>query len=367
MEHTPEALQRAIDAGEPVSILDVRNREECEAWAIEGPGVERTQVPYMEFVAAKANGSVGALVDGEDYVVVCAEGVASAEVAESLREAGIPAANLDGGMEAWGRLYDAREFTAGEAAVVQYRRPATGCLAYLVVSGGEAAVVDPLRAFADRYATDAEERGADLRYAIDTHVHADHLSGLRESEATRIMSRQAVDRGVSFPVETVGDGDRLPLGDTDLEIVATPGHTTGMISIRVGNALLCGDTLFVEGVPRPDLEPGADPEAAARELYHTVVDRLGDFVPETRVCPGHYTPGDPPSRDGSYTAALGPLRARIEGFGSAEAFAERVARATGDPPANVERILASNLGTEEIDDDTAFTLELGPNNCAASL
>jgi glyoxylase-like metal-dependent hydrolase (beta-lactamase superfamily II) len=375
---TPEELQRRLDSGEPVTVLDTRNRDEVEAWAIGGPGVRRHHVPYTKFLSAKVTGGAADLLpDGvaEPVIAVCPRGEASDEVAELLRSEGVAAMNLAGGMEGWARVYTARELPAevtGDATVVQYRRPSSGCLAYMVVSGAEAAVVDPLRAFANRYAEDARDRDVEIVYAVDTHVHADHVSGLRDvaelTGATPVMSAKAVERGVAFAVETVADGDTLELGETRIEVHETPGHTTGMVSLRVGDALLTGDTLFAPGVPRPDLQEGDERAAEyARELHRTLTERFERFEDSVIVAPGHFTPAQSPGEDGTYTSRLGDLRDSLSVFSlDREAFVERVLADVPPRPANFETIVATNLGRETLSDEDAFEAELGPNNCAAS-
>jgi glyoxylase-like metal-dependent hydrolase (beta-lactamase superfamily II)/rhodanese-related sulfurtransferase len=374
---TPVDLQRRLDARERVTLLDTRNREEVDAWRIGGSTVERVEVPYVKFVSAQVTGGVTDLVPDVDgpLVAVCPRGEASDEVAGMLREAGIEAVNLAGGMEAYARVYEAvdlpRDATGG-VTVLQYRRPSSGCLGYLLVSGDEAAVVDPLRAFADRYAADAADHGAELRYALDTHVHADHVSGLRDvCEATGVMpvmSERAVERGVAYEVETVADGDTLAVGDSEIAVIETPGHTTGMVSLRVGDTLLTGDTLFTRGVPRPDLQEGDDGAAEyARELHRTLTERLARFDDEVLVAPGHHTPGDGPAADGSHTARIGDLREALAVFSEdRETFVERVLSDMPPRPANFAEIIEANLGRAELDDDRAFEVELGPNNCAAA-
>ena len=369
-EVTPAALAERIEAGEPVDLLDVRNRDELDAWRIEGSGVELTHVPYVQFVSASATGDPASLVDDGPYVVVCPEGEASAEVAEMLAESGVEAVNLAGGMEGWAQVYRRERVGADATAatVHQYRRPATGCLAYAVVSAGETAVVDPLRAFVDRYREDAAPDAA-VEYVLDTHVHADHLSGLGDlaaaaTGATPLVSEGAAARGLKG-VETVADGDTVPVGDIELEVLATPGHTTGSASLRVDDLLLSGDSLFLEGAPRPDLQKGDDaaPELAAA-LFETLTERLAPLPDRTVVAPGHLPPVAA-SRGGPHTARLGELRARLSAFSEdREAFVERVVASMGEPPANFERVVAVNLGREAVDAETAFELELGPNNCA---
>jgi glyoxylase-like metal-dependent hydrolase (beta-lactamase superfamily II)/rhodanese-related sulfurtransferase len=370
------ALRERLAAGDPVTLLDVRDRAEVERWRIEAPSLTRVHVPYVKFVAAGVAGDATDLLPAdvrEPVVVVCPHGAASAEVADGLAAAGVDARNLADGMEGWARLYDRTVVAEGAATLHQYSRPASGCLGYAVVADGEMAVVDPLRAFVDRYRADAADLGVDLTYAVDTHVHADHVSGVRAlaaaTGATPVVPRGAVDRGVAdaADVETVRDGDRLPVGETGMTAVALPGHTTGMTGFAVGSAgdtdaLLTGDSLFLDGVARPDLQEGADPQTQARTLYATLTDRLARFPDDVLVAPGHADAGvasDPA------VARLGDLRTRLDAFAEDEAtFVERTTRG-GAEPANAARIVGINLGTETVDDGTAFELELGPNNCAA--
>ena len=191
---SPTTLQARIDRGDPVRALDLRNRDEVDRWRLAGPGVTVTQRSNATFIQARVTDAIAEFVadiDGEGpIVVVCARGEASREAAAELAARGYDARNLEGGMEAWARLLLSADLPVegDDFAVVQYRRPASGCLGYAVVSGGEAAVVDPLRAFTERYAADARERDATVEYVLDTHVHADHVSGLRELAAATVAT-----------------------------------------------------------------------------------------------------------------------------------------------------------------------------------
>lgn len=230
------ALKRRLDAGDPVRLLDVRDRDEFEQWHIGGPSVTATQMPFTKFLQGKVTGDVAPLVDdiaGEGPItVVCGRGESSAFVAGLLVDNGFEARNLDDGMRGWARLYEAHELPCEAATVLQYQRPSSGCLGYLVVSDGTAAVVDPLRAFADRYVSDAADRGATLDYAIDTHIHADHVSGLRrladEHGVDPLLPARAADRGVAFDVTELGADATVSVGSATLEPLPLPGHTTGM-------------------------------------------------------------------------------------------------------------------------------------------
>jgi glyoxylase-like metal-dependent hydrolase (beta-lactamase superfamily II) len=294
-------------------------------------------------------------------------------VVEQLAEAGIEARNLSGGMAAWADVYRRAEIADGatEATVYQYRRPATGCLGYAVVDGGEAAIVDPLAAFVDRYVADAAALGAEIVAVVDTHVHADHVSGLRSlAEAAGVtpsVPAAAVERGIEYEVDALADGDALAVGDAELEARASPGHTTGSASLLVDGVLLAGDSLFLDGVARPDLETGADgAREMAATLYDTLHDRVLALPDDVRVAPGHVASHTPAADDDTYTATVGALRERVAALSlDRAAFVERVGTDLPERPANVERIIETNLGRDDPDDETAFELELGPNNCAA--
>jgi len=373
---SPEELHDRLARGERVHLLDVRNRDEFEAWRITGETVEATQIPYSEFAAAKARGEVDELAADLDLeppvVAVCPRGEVSATVADLLREEGIDARNLAGGMHGWARVYVASELPAAdEATVVQYDRPASGCLSYLVVSGEAAAVVDPLRAFADRYVADAEARGAELRYAVDTHVHADHLSGVRtlaeRGDAEAVLPEGATDRGLAFDARLLADADEFSVGDATLTALHAPGHTTELTALQLGDAFFSGDALFLDGFGRPDLERGADGAAdLAETLYDTLRDRLFALPDATVVAPGHRSPDAAVDERDGYTAPLSAIRDRISLPEDREAFVARVTGSLPPRPANYERIIPVNLGRERVDDETAFELELGPNNCAVA-
>ncbi len=174
------------------------------------------------------------------------------------------------------------------------------CLAqasYLVGDGGVAAVVDPRRDV-EPYLELAAARGLTIRYVIETHVHADFVSGHRElaarTGATIVFGRRA---GVAFPHLAVGDGDELVLGQVVLRVLETPGHTPESISLLVVDrarsdapvAVLTGDTLFIGDVGRPDLlaARGFTAEELAGQLYDSLHDKLLRLPDDVAVYPAH--------------------------------------------------------------------------------
>jgi glyoxylase-like metal-dependent hydrolase (beta-lactamase superfamily II) len=374
---SPEQLKASIDAGEEVTLLDTRMSSEFEEWAIDGETVEVINVPYFEFLDDEIDDEVLAqLPEDEHMTVLCAKGGSSEYVAAELSVRGYDVDHLEDGMEGWAAIYETEEVTGydGAGTLVQYQRPSSGCLGYMVHDGDEAAVIDPLRAFTDRYLEDAAELGVELTYALDTHIHADHVSGVRalaDEGVEGVIPEAAADRGVTYTDEVTlaADGDEFQVGDATIETVFTPGHTTGMTSYLVDGSLLAtGDGLFIESVARPDLEEGDEgaPDAA-RTLYESLQERVLALPDDVLVGGAHFSDAAEPAADGTYTASIGDLVDRMDALSMGQEDFVQVVLADMPPrPANYEDIIATNLGQRAVDDEEAFTLELGPNNCAAS-
>ena len=167
-----------------------------------------------------------------------------------------------------------------------------GCLAhasYLLGSEGEAAVVDPQRDI-EQYITEAKVHGLKIKYVIETHLHADFVSGHRELAARTgaeiIFGAKA---GASFPHRAVHDGAEIKLGNEILRIIETPGHTPESISILVENKILTGDTLFIGDVGRPDLAASKDftAEQMAGMLYESLHKKILTLDDAIEVYPAH--------------------------------------------------------------------------------
>lgn len=376
-EVSARELKRRIDAGEEVTVLDTRRPDDYGAWHLTGPSVRTVNVPFTAFLAGDG-GPVGELppaVPDGPVVTVCAEGISSRYVAELLHREGRVAETLEDGMEGWARLYETHEIPCEAATVFQYHRPSSGCLAYMVVADGEAVVVDPLRAFVERYERDALGHDATVVAAVDTHVHADHVSGVRAladlTGADAVVPAGSEDRGLDYdaPYRTVDDGDVFAVGDVPVEATALPGHTTEMTGYRVGDLHFTGDTVFLHGVARPDLEAGDEGAPDAARQLHETVERLDALSDDHRLAPGHAAAeATEPPGDASFTATVADLRDDLELFGETdrERFVDRITGQMPPRPANFRDVIAVNLGERDADAREAFAMELGPNNCAAS-
>ena len=374
---SPDGLKERLDVGEAVTLLDTRMESAYDEWRIDSETVESINVPYFEFLDDEIDDSVLAQIpDDHEITVLCAKGGSSEYVAATLKERGYDVTHLEDGMNGWARIYESVEVERydGAGTLYQYQRPSSGCLGYLLVDGDEAAVIDPLRAFTYRYLEDADDLGATLQYAIDTHIHADHISGVREladEGIEGVIPEESADRGVTFADEMtlVADDDEFEVGDATIETVSTPGHTSGMTSYLIDDSLFAtGDGLFVESVARPDLEEGDEgAEDAARQLYETLHERVLALPDGTLVGGAHVSDAAEPATDGTYTAPIGQLEDEMDALTMNEdEFVELILSDMPPRPANYEDIIPTNLGQQAVDDEKAFELELGPNNCAAS-
>ncbi|MBK9178552.1 MAG: MBL fold metallo-hydrolase [Acidimicrobiales bacterium] len=162
---------------------------------------------------------------------------------------------------------------------------------------GRAVVVDPQRDVA-RYLADAEAHGLVVERVIETHFHADFLSGhLELAGATGAVISYAEGATADYPIEGLAHGQRLSLGQVTLEIRHTPGHTPESLSVvvyengddEVPYGVLTGDTLFIGDVGRPDLlaSIGVSADELARQLYHSLHEQLLSLPDATRVFPAH--------------------------------------------------------------------------------
>ena len=193
-----------------------------------------------------------------------------------------------------------------------------------------------------------------------------------------VLPAGATDRDLAFDATLVSDGEALAVGDTTLRALGAPGHTHEMTAFAVGSTtgdgddaadvLLAGDSLFLRSVARPDLEDGIDGASELAALLHrTLTERFAALPDDVLVAPGHYDASTTAAESGVYAATLGHLRGSLDALSmDSDAFVEHVLSAMPPRPNNYERIIATNLGHELVDDGEAFEMELGPNNCAAT-
>jgi glyoxylase-like metal-dependent hydrolase (beta-lactamase superfamily II) len=358
----PAELAERLERHEPVTVLDVRDDA---SWTIEAPSLTVLHIPSRELLA---DPRAAAARLGGPAVVVCNRGITAASAASALHEAGADVRVLEGGMRGWIGVLRAQPVDLGVDGLSawQIRRPGRGCLSYLLAAGGEALVVDPAPD-AGFYTDLAERAGATITNVVDTHLHADHLSGARVlAAATGAVLRlpaPALDRGVAYAADVapLHDGDEMAIGPVPVRALALPGHTTDMTGLVVtGRALIGGDSLFADGIARPDLQR-SDPDGAramARTLHATLHERVLALGDDVVLLPGHTHPGVV----AAVAPTLGDVRRAVPelALDDADAFAVALVADMPPRPANYEAVIAVNAGQRPFDPE----LETGGNSCA---
>ena len=223
-------------------------------------------------------------------------------------------------------------------SVETFRVPDDGCLAYLVADevSRTAVAIDPRLDQVDGLTDALAARGLRLAYALDTHTHADHLSGVRRlaqrTGATVLAHRASKLQG---PAQRVGGGEAFALGGTTVTVLDAPGHTPDSLALLVEGHLFTGDALFSGGAGRTDFMGGS-----ASDLFDTL--RTFEALPDgTVVHPGHDYVGRAVTSIGEEKAQNPLLRERDR-----QAFVRRLSERRA-PPANMAGILRHNLGEAE--------------------
>ncbi len=370
---SPRELHDEIALGHVPEILDVRNSEEFEAQRIEGRRPVPTRHAAVYEVLEEPEDHASGTLDGA--VVVCGQGNGSALVVQEFSALGKETRSLAGGIDAWARLLVPVEIEGLPAPVRawQLQRPAKGCLSYVIgVPGQSCLVVDPARHHAP-YLELAEEHGMGITHVIDTHVHADHISGgpalAQELDVPYHLPPEDSSEDIPFPNRALEDGEELRLGADAVVRAVTmhlPGHTPGTTALLVADRLLLvGDTIFVRGLGRPDLTGQA--EDLARSLFHSVHERLEPLDPATLIAPAHWSSPEEFREDGLVVTTLQRVfESTLLNEEAVERFVEEIIATLPDAPEVYDTIRLVNAGRLSPPPEEMEVLDVGRNQCAAS-
>jgi len=365
-----QEVTKKIVNKESLFILDVRNQNDFNDWKIEGTNFEYFNIPYFELLDGVEE-IMDKLPTSKEILVVCAKEGSSIMVAEMLSEEGLTVSYLQGGMKAWSEYMEPVKvgdlYNGGE--IYQFVRIGKGCLSYMIVSNGEAAIIDATR-MVDVFLNFAKEMGVTIKHVFDTHLHADHISGGREianqTGATYWMPPKDAEE-VTFNYSPLESGEVIPIGHTAIDIHAlySPGHTIGSTSFIVdGKFLLSGDILFIDSIGRPDLAGKA--EDWVGDLRESLYTRYKELSEELMVLPAHFMIIDELNVDGSVGKKLGSLFAENHGLNITDEmeFRKLVTENLPPQPNAYQEIRETNMGIIQPDLDKQREMEIGPNRCA---
>ncbi|MDT8862179.1 MBL fold metallo-hydrolase [Alkalihalobacillus sp. MEB130] len=367
--NSKEVARKVIEKKE-LFILDVRNEGDFADWKIEGENFDYFNIPYFELLDGVEE-IMDKIPADKEVIVVCAKEGSSIMVAEMISDEGVDVSYLEGGMKAWSEYLE--PVKVGDlkdgGQLYQFVRLGKGCLSYMVVSNGEAAIIDATR-MADVYVNFANDIGANITHVFDTHLHADHISGGRKiAEATGATYwLPPKDAGeVLFEYAALEGGNNVVIGNSTINIHAlySPGHTIGSTSFVIDEKyLLSGDILFIDSIGRPDLAGLA--EDWVGDLRESLYKRYRELSEELVVLPAHFMIIDELNVDGSVAEKLGTLFAENHGLNIEDEneFRSLVTENLPPQPNSYQEIRETNMGKIMPDEDKQREMEIGPNRCA---
>lgn len=367
---TAAQVARKVIENKELFILDVRNEDAFKDWKIEGHKFDYLNIPYFELLDGVEE-ILAQIPTDKDVLVVCAKEGSSIMVAEMLSDAGLDVGYLEGGMKSWSMYLEPIKIgdlkNGGE--LYQFVRLGKGCLSYMAINGGEAAIIDAVR-FTDVFTDFAKEKGVLIKHVFDTHLHADHISGGRHiaektGAAYYLPSKDAEE--VVFDYTALEDHLTVTLGPSQIEVGAmySPGHTIGSTSFVIDDKyLLTGDILFIESIGRPDLAGLA--EDWVGDLRETLYKRYRTLAEDLIVLPAHFMIIDELNEDGTVAKRLGDLFAENQGLNveDEEQFRSMVTDYLPPQPNAYQEIRIVNMGKVTPSDEEQTEMEIGPNRCA---
>ncbi len=386
---SPRELAQCLETKEPLFLLDVRNPDELARWRIERKGgLPSLNIAYFEMLEKGGKEDfqdsiqeyikkelAQKLPKDQKILVVCAKGGTSDLVARILGASGYKAFNLEGGMKAWGDFYDQKSLVASpDLSIIQCIRPSRGCLSYVIASGKEAIVIDPLR-IASFYTNLFHQLQVKPVLVLDTHAHADHISGAHAlSEQYKIPYHLHPYDGIHpldmlpavFSYEPSWEGKTYKVGKAELKTLHIPGHTLGNLAFLLnGKYLFSGDSIFLQSIARPDLGGRAKEWTP---LHYQSLKKLLALPDETVVLPAHFSSVEESNQQFMYAGPLGQLKKNNEGLimagKSLEEFSSYILNHLPEFPPEYIEIKRVNIGLTLPDEEKASELELGKNICA---
>ncbi|MGV2621050.1 UNVERIFIED_CONTAM: MBL fold metallo-hydrolase [Halobacillus marinus] len=356
---------------EELFLLDVRTEDAFHDWKIESDSFTYMNVPYFDLLDS-VESITDQLPNDKEIAVVCAKGGSSEMVAELISEAGYENVySVEGGMKEWSEHLEPVKVgdLSDGGSVYQFIRIGKGCLSYMVVSKGEAVVIDATR-MTDVYKDFAEENNWKITHILDTHLHADHISGGRQlAEETGasywLPPKDAAE--VTFEYNALQDQTKIQAGNAKIDVHAlySPGHTKGSTSFVVDDRyLMTGDILFIDSIGRPDLAGKAEDWVA--DLRETLYTRYKELSAELLVLPAHFMTMEEWNEDHTIARKLGALFQENHGLNIEDVseFRKLVTENLPPQPNAYQQIRETNMGKIRPDKEEQREMEVGPNRCA---
>lgn len=357
-------LRTWLETGKEVSILDIRPIQERTEWFIPD------SIYFNAYDKLKANSPdalKGLHLDKTVPVVtICAGGKTSLIAAGLLNEQGFNAYSLQGGMKGWSLSWNTARLSFPDFEIIQFRRTGKGCLSYLVATNNEAIIVDaslPTEAYQEFLAKEK----LTLKYVMETHIHADHLSRSKQlAENNNATLHLPAPNKVNFDFVPVTGTSVFQIGNISIKAIQTPGHTLESTSYLVDDkVLLTGDTLFINGVGRPDLKANNDEAMQRSKMLYQSLQKLLALNENIIVLPAHTS--QPIDFDNiPIQTTIGNIKQTVAMLQLKEdEFVNTILQRIPPTPANYLSIVEKNI-KGDFSDINPVDLEAGANRCAIS-
>ena len=359
-----ETLRNWLEKGSEVFVLDVRPQEQRTEWHIPGS-------THVDAYKRLNQGDFSVLDDvrvptNTKVVTVCAAGRTSQLAADELRKKGIEAYSLEGGMKSWTSAWNIAQISDDKTTIIQVRRTGKGCLSYIIGSENEAVVIDASLDI-DVYQNIAAKHNWKIKYVMDTHIHADHLSrSFRLAQATGAKLYMPLQNKLQYPFTPIQEVTEFNFGRSVLKPISTPGHTLESVSFLLNDAyLFTGDTLFTDGVGRPDLKATEDEAEKRASLLYDSLMKLLLLPASTTVLAGHIS--KPVSFDKKpISATIKEVKENVSTLSLSKAdFIKTILSKIPPTPPNFLKVVEMNL-IADIDSINPEEVEAGANRCAIS-
>jgi glyoxylase-like metal-dependent hydrolase (beta-lactamase superfamily II)/rhodanese-related sulfurtransferase len=365
-QHTINAneLQEWLKKGSPVFVLDVRPEEQRREWQIPGSH-------YIDAYKRLNEGDTSVLNEihipqNIKVVTVCAAGKTSKLASDALREKGFDALSLEGGMKAWSSAWNIAQKRFDNFEIIQIRRTGKGCLSYIIASGKEAIIIDA-SLDVQVYQNLVQEHELSVKYVIETHIHADHLSRSKQvAEYFGVPLFLPVPNKVQFAFNEMTENTELSIGTINVKTISTPGHTVDSVSYYIENKVVfTGDTLFTNGVGRPDLKSSQEESRQKAILLYDSLHKLLKLPDEVMILPAHTN--TPVSFDGKIiSSTIGEVKTNLSLLKtSRDNFVTFILDHIPPTPPNYLSIVDKNI-KGDFSDINPVDLEAGANRCAIS-
>ena len=372
-----ELFDWVTQPGHDFTLLDVRNNEEFGRFKVEGPHLSKIlNLPYIEFIE-KEEESVDQfqVSKAESIRIVCAKEGSAKYVGEILLKNGWQDVKiLEKGIKSWGNLLTPKLVASQKGyTLYQFIRPGKASCSYGLICGDEMVVFDPSRNTL-YYQDFAKKHNARIIKTFETHLQADYISGsqrLHSDTGAQIVGHQDDFKDAVFEYRGVNDQDifRFTNDGPKIKAIHTPGHTPGSTSYLIDNKyLVTGDTVFILSIGRPDL--GGKAEEWSKLLYKTLRNKIAGMDDDLFILPGHYLDWSEANPDNMFVDTMGSIKTKnadIYGIAEEDEFVRFIEDNMRKQPDVYGEIRKVNAGILEVDEEEQEVMDLGKNECAASM